>query len=353
MPLVNREGDPAAGKLVFTKQCAKCHTHTAAGAEGKVGPDLSGFAVHPKPELLIAILDPSRSVEGNFKAYTATTDDGRQITGLLGSESKTAVELVDAEGKRHSILRENIEQLVPSQKSLMPEGFEKQVSSDEFANLLAFLAERGKYLPVPLDKVATVDSTHGMFNDVNNDEKIVFDDWSPKTVQGVPFNLTRPSGEHSRNAILLHSTQGTVPPTMPKTVELPCNSPAKAIHILGGVSGWGFPSMPKGTISLIVRLHYADGKTEDHSLVNGEQLADYVGSHEVPGSKLAFKLGDKQVRYLAIEPKRQEKINTIELLKNDDCDNTAPIVMAVTVETLQPEKAASTANAAANPKGAG
>ena len=189
----------------------------------------------------------------------------------------------------------------------MPEGFEKQVSSDEFANLLAFLAERGKYLPVPLDKVATVDSTHGMFNDVNNDEKIVFDDWSPKTVQGVPFNLTRPSGEHSRNAILLHSTQGTVPPTMPKTVELPCNSPARAIHILGGVSGWGFPSMPKGTTSLIVRLHYADGKTEDHPLVNGEQLADYVGSQEVPGSKLAFKLGDKQVRYLAIEPEAAGK----------------------------------------------
>jgi putative heme-binding domain-containing protein len=116
MPLTNREGDPAAGKLVFTKQCAKCHTHTAAAADGKVGPDLSGFAVHPKQELLIAILDPSRSVEGNFKAYTVTTDDGRQITGLLGSESKTAVELVDADGKRQSILRENIDQLVPSQK---------------------------------------------------------------------------------------------------------------------------------------------------------------------------------------------------------------------------------------------
>ena len=56
---MNRDGDPAAGKLVFTKQCAKCHTHTAAGTEGKVGPDLSGFAVNPKPELLIAILDPA------------------------------------------------------------------------------------------------------------------------------------------------------------------------------------------------------------------------------------------------------------------------------------------------------
>ena len=37
---------------------------------------------------------------------------------------------------------------------------------------------------------------------------------------------------------------------------------------------------------MIVRLHYADGKTEDHPLVNGEQLADYVGSQN--GSKAAL-----------------------------------------------------------------
>ncbi len=353
MPLTERDGDPAAGKLVFMKQCSKCHTHTAAGAEGKVGPDLSGFAVHPKVELLIDILDPSRSVEGNFKAYTVITDDGRQITGLLGSESKTSVELVDADAKRHNIQRENIEQFVPSQKSLMPEGFEKQVTSDELANLLAFLTQRGKYLPVPLGKAATVDSTHGMFHDVNNDERIVFDDWSPKTFNGVPFNLTRPAGDQSRNAILLHCTQGAVPPTMPKSVELPCNTPAKAIHFLGGVSGWGFPASPKGTVSMIVRLHYADGKAEDHPMVNGEQLADYLGDQEVPGSKLAFRLGDKQVRYLAIEPKRQEKINTIELLKTDDCDNTAPVVMAVTVEPLQPAAGAATANSGSAAAGPG
>ncbi len=63
-PLVLRKGDPALGKVIFQQQCLKCHTHGSGG--GKVGPDLTGMAVHPKEELLVHILDPSRSVEGNY-----------------------------------------------------------------------------------------------------------------------------------------------------------------------------------------------------------------------------------------------------------------------------------------------
>ena len=51
---------------------------------------------------------------------------------------------------------------------------------------------------------------------------------------------------------------------MPKSVSCRATPPAKAIHLLGGVSGWGFPYGEKGTVSMIVRLHYDDGKTEDH-----------------------------------------------------------------------------------------
>ena len=61
MPLTQKKGDAAAGKVVFTKQCAKCHTHSGEGA--KIGPDLTGMAVHPKAELLVQMIDPSRSVE--------------------------------------------------------------------------------------------------------------------------------------------------------------------------------------------------------------------------------------------------------------------------------------------------
>ena len=83
-PQLKEGGDPARGKLVFQQQCAKCHRHNGEG--GQVGPDLSGMAAIPRDELLIHILDPSRSVEGNFVQYTVATTDGRVISGLLASE---------------------------------------------------------------------------------------------------------------------------------------------------------------------------------------------------------------------------------------------------------------------------
>ena len=38
----------------------------------------------------------------------------------------------------------------------MPEGFEKQITEAEFIDLLEFLSARGKYLPLPLEKAATM-----------------------------------------------------------------------------------------------------------------------------------------------------------------------------------------------------
>ena len=59
---------------------------------------------------------------------------------------------------------------------------------------------------------------------------------------------------------------------------------------------------------MIVRLHYADGKTEDHELKNGEHFADYIRRVDVPGSKFAFSAqGRQQVRYLKVEPKEKDE----------------------------------------------
>ena len=329
MPLTKQKGDAAAGKLVFTKQCAKCHTHSGEGA--KIGPDLTGMAVHPKGELLVQMIDPSKSVEGNFRVFSVLTTEGETLSGLLASETRTSIELIDAEAKKHTLQREDIEQLIASPKSLMPEGFEKQLSPEEIANLLEFLTQRGKYLPLPLDKVATAVSTKGLFySEEAPAERLIFRDWSPKTFEGVPFVLVDPSGDQRPNVVLLHSPQGTIPPKMPKSVKLPVNGPAKAIHLLSGISGWGFPYSEKGTLTLIVRLHYEDGQSEDHELKNGEHFADYIRRVDVPGSKFAFALRGQQVRHLSVQPKRQEPVKEIELVKGSDA--TAPVVMAVTVE---------------------
>jgi hypothetical protein len=328
-PLTHKSGDAAKGKQVFLNQCAKCHKH---GSEGhQIGPDLTGMAVHPKEHLLLEILDPSRSVEGNYRAYTIGTLDGQILNGLLVAESRTAIELVDVEAKKHVILREDIGRTMVSAKSLMPEGFEKLLQQDDFVNLLEFLTQRGKYLPLPVHKAATVVSTKGMFNSEDSTaERLVLRDWNPRTVEGVPFQLVDPLGDRVPNVILLNGPQGRIPPTMPKSASLPCNAPAKAIHFLSGVSGWGYPLGERGSTSVIVRLHYGDGKTEDHELKNGIHFADYMRRIDVPASKFAFSMRGQQMRYLAVQPQRTAPIQKIELIKGDD--RTAPIVLAVTVE---------------------
>lgn len=329
-PLVLKGGEPARGHEIFRQQCAKCHKHGEEG--GQVGPDLSGMAAHPREELLVHILDPSRSVEGNFVQYTLLRDDGRVLNGLLASETKTAVELLDAEGKSHSVPRDEIEQLAASSKSLMPEGFEKQVPAEGLADLLAFLTQRGKYLPLDLHKTATIASTQGMFYSKDAQaERLIFPDWAPKTFQGIPFSLVDPQGGRVPNVVMLNGPQGAFPPRMPKAVELPCHTPAKAIHLLSGVSGWGYAGgTPSESVSMIVRLRYADGTTEDHPLKDGVHFADYIRVVDVPGSALAFRLRGQQVRYLSIAPKKAEIIDRIEFVKGDDA--TAPVVVAVTVE---------------------
>jgi putative heme-binding domain-containing protein len=328
-PLLTEGGDSTRGKVVFQEQCSKCHRYGTTG--GQVGPDLTGTGAVPRAELLTHIIDPSRSVEGNFVQYTVATKDGRMINGLLSSETKTTVELIDAEAKRQVVLREDIDEMAVSKKSLMPEGFEKQVSTDDIRNLLAFLTQPVKFIPLDMRKAATIASTRGMFYDENSDqERLVFPDWSPKTFDGVPFALVDPESGHVPNIVLLYGPEGKFPPQMPKSVDLTCRARAKAIHFLSGVSGWGYPYGEKGSVSLLVRLHYADGSVEEHPLENGVHFADYIRVVNVPGSKLAFRLRGRQVRYFAVHPKKNDLIDRIELKKGPD--QSAPIVMAVTVE---------------------
>jgi putative heme-binding domain-containing protein len=331
--VLTETGTVANGKKAFMTHCAKCHKHGGEGAQ--IGPDLTGFAVHPKEEILIHVLDPSRSVEGNYKAYTARLLDGRVVTGLLSAQTKTTVELIDAENKRHTFNTADLDgDVEESKKSLMPEGFEKTMTRGEITDLLEFLTLKGKYILIPLDKVATVISTRGMFFDANGQtERLVFRDWKPKEFDGVPFHLVDPVGDTVKNVVMLRGPHGDRPPKMPRSVTLPCNTPVKAIHMLSGIGGWSFPTTPKGTVSVIVRLTYLDGKTEEHELKNGVHFADYIRREDVPESKFAFPVRGQQVRYLAVTPKRTDSIKTIEFVKGPD--DTVPIIVSVTVETPQ------------------
>ncbi len=332
-PITHEEGNIANGKAMYQKHCALCHQHGDLGTN--IGPNLTGMAVHPKEELLVHILDPSRSVEGNFRTYNVRTIDDEIITGMLVSESKTALEIVNAQAKKQVVLREDIDQLVASQKSLMPEGFENQMSKEEMRDLLEFLTSKGKFVPLSIDTVATTITTRGMFFDENGEiERLVLKNWGVTVFKDIPFMLIDPQGASVPNAIMLYGPNGTRAPKMPKSVELPCRTSAVAIHMLGGIGGWSYPASDAGSTSVIVRLTYANGQTEDHNLVNGEHFADYISRVDVPKSEFALDAGGRQIRYLSIRPKSKDLLSKVELIKGPD-DDSAPIIMAMTIQTTE------------------
>ncbi len=142
---------------------------------------------------------------------------------MLAAESQSAVELIDAEAKRHAIARDDIERITSTNKSLMPEGFEQQLKPEDMTNLLEFLASKGRYVPLQLGTVATAVSTKGLFSDDDNGpDRMVFRDWKPKEFEGVPFYLVDPVGKTKPNIILLNSPNAALPAKMPRSVSLPC-----------------------------------------------------------------------------------------------------------------------------------
>ncbi|MDX2037518.1 MAG: HEAT repeat domain-containing protein [Isosphaeraceae bacterium] len=138
-PALSKRGDREHGAELFRKHCANCHRF-AGGAGAEVGPDLSTIGDKPVEAVLIALLDPNRAVESRYATYTVSTTDGRVLSGLMSNESAHAITIRAAGGKDETLPRSELESVVGSSRSLMPEGFEKELGIDAVADLLAFLA---------------------------------------------------------------------------------------------------------------------------------------------------------------------------------------------------------------------
>ena len=142
-PALALKGDLNAGKELFAKTCAQCHT--MAGVGGKVGPDLTGIGARDPKDILAEIVDPNRSVEGNYRLWMIETKEGDSLSGRLDAETRTSVELLDLQGKRHTIQRSEIAEMRVSPLSIMPVGLIDHLKQEEVASLLEFLkASKGK-----------------------------------------------------------------------------------------------------------------------------------------------------------------------------------------------------------------
>jgi putative heme-binding domain-containing protein len=138
---LSQKGDPARGAAHFARACLSCHQLQGKGQ--LVGPDLAGLGNRTKEALLSDLLDPSRQVAADFVSYTAQTETGETITGILISETSAGVTLRRPGLSDELIPRAQLKQLQASGKSLMPDGLESGMTPADMADLLEFLLNPG------------------------------------------------------------------------------------------------------------------------------------------------------------------------------------------------------------------
>ena len=139
-PALKLKADPVRGAVIFKKHCAACHKLEGVGYD--IGPNLWSITDIKPGSLLTSILDPSAGVDGKYVTYVALTEDGRTFSGMMGTETGNSITLVAPENKRQVILRSDLEELQSTGKSLMPDGVEKEMSHQDFADVIEYIRKK-------------------------------------------------------------------------------------------------------------------------------------------------------------------------------------------------------------------
>lgn len=140
--VLDKTGDHDRGKLIFFSDGARCRNcHELDDKQKSIGPTLADIVKkYPKrEEMLQHVVQPSLKIEEVFAAYSATLDDGRTLSGLIVEQNADEVVLKTAERQVVRLLRKNIEELVKSPKSLMPDGILSDLTAQEAADLFEYI----------------------------------------------------------------------------------------------------------------------------------------------------------------------------------------------------------------------
>jgi putative heme-binding domain-containing protein len=140
------------GATLFKKHCVTCHaekshaekSHAADGnseshAVDALGPSLANLSNRSRQALAESILDPNRAVEPKYQSFLVQTVDGRLLTGVIAAEVAGNLTIGHADGKRSTVPRDSIEAMKSSGVSLMPEGFEKNLSPAELLAVIRYV----------------------------------------------------------------------------------------------------------------------------------------------------------------------------------------------------------------------
>jgi putative heme-binding domain-containing protein len=139
----DRIGDPMRGGELFREQgrlqCSRCHQ--IAGTGGTIGPRMDSIGrTLSRAQMFESIAEPSRQIDPKYQTLSILTQDGEVITGLLVSESDTTIQIVSSTGEKFNVPMSDVSERRLESTSLMPAGLLEQLTAQEMADLLAYLA---------------------------------------------------------------------------------------------------------------------------------------------------------------------------------------------------------------------
>ncbi|HRF01984.1 MAG TPA: c-type cytochrome [Pirellulaceae bacterium] len=130
------------GRRVFAvAQCFKCHRFKGEG--GLVGPDLTASGRRfNQQNLLEALVEPSKVISDQYQPTLFSLLDGRQIAGrvinLNGNNYLVQQNMLDP-GSLTPVNVDEIDEMVPSPVSMMPDGLLDTFTLDDIRDLVAYL----------------------------------------------------------------------------------------------------------------------------------------------------------------------------------------------------------------------
>jgi putative heme-binding domain-containing protein len=134
-------GDVRRGQAVFNSPkaaCASCHAIGYLG--GNLGPDLTRIGqTRTERDLLEAVVFPSASFVRSYEPVTVATKDGKVLNGLVRRDAADEVVLATGANEEARIARGDIDEMRPGTVSVMPAGLDQQLTTQDIADLLAFL----------------------------------------------------------------------------------------------------------------------------------------------------------------------------------------------------------------------
>ena len=135
------KGDVRRGLAVFNGAKAACRTcHSVGYVGGKVGPDLTKIGqIRNEKDLLESIVYPSSTFVRSYEPVTIAMSDGRVLAGIVQSETTETMNLVLNATETVNVPKADIDDVSPGTVSVMPAGLDKQLSTQELADLITYL----------------------------------------------------------------------------------------------------------------------------------------------------------------------------------------------------------------------